>query len=47
MMKTTQTAQTATTKELSAGFTEITKTTEMTKTMGIHGANHGFPKPQV
>ena len=39
--------QTATNKELSAGFAEITETTEMTKTTGIRGANHGFPKPRV
>ena len=26
---------------------EITETTEMTKTMGIQGANHGFPKQRV
>ena len=38
--KTTKTTQTATNKELSAGFAEIT---EMTKTTGIQGANHGFP----
>ena len=45
--KTTKTSQTATNKELSARFTEITETTKMTKTMGIQGANHGFPKPRV
>ena len=47
MTKTTKTTQTATNKELSAGFAEITETTEMTKTTGIQGANHGFPKPRV
>ena len=31
---------------LSAGFVEITEITEMTKTTGIQGANHGFRKPQ-
>ena len=40
----TKTSQTATNKELSA---EITETTEMTKTTGIEGANHGFPKQRV
>ena len=40
----TKTTQTATNKELSAGLTE---TTEATKTMGIQGANQGFPKPRV
>ena len=39
--------QTATNKELSAGFAEIMETTEMTKTTGIQGANHGFPKQRV
>ena len=34
-------------KELSAGLAEITETTEMTKTMGIKGANHVFPKQRV
>ena len=29
---------------VSAGFAEITETTEMTKTTGIWAANHGFPK---
>ena len=29
-------------QELSAGFAELTETTEMTKTTGIQGANHGF-----
>ena len=33
-------------KELSAGLAEITETTEMTKTIGIRGANHGLPKQQ-
>ena len=42
--KTTKTTQTATNKELSAGFEEITETTKMTKTTGIQGANHGLPK---
>ena len=45
--KTTKTIQTATNKELSAGFAEITETTKMTKTTGIQGANHGFPRPRV
>ena len=45
--KMTKTTQTATNKELSAGFADITKTTEMTKTAAIQGANHGFPKPRV
>ena len=36
-----ETTQTATNKELSDAFAEIT---EMTKTAGIRGANHGFPK---
>ena len=36
--------QTATNKGLSAGLAEITETTKMTKTTGIQGANHGFPK---
>ena len=44
MMKTTQAARN---KELSAGFAEIIKTTEMTKSTEIQGANHGFPKPWV
>ena len=39
--------QTAENKEWSAGFAEITETTEMTKTTGIQGANHRFPKPRV
>ena len=39
--------QTATNKGLSAGIGEITETTKMTKTKGIQGANHGFPKPRV
>ena len=47
MTKTTKTIQTATNKELSAGFAEITETTKMTKTTGIQGANQRFPKPQV
>ena len=38
---TTNTIQTATNKELSAGLAEITATTE------IRGANQGFPKHQV
>ena len=36
--------QIATNKELSAGLTE---TTEMMKTTGTRGANHGFPKQRV
>ena len=43
--KTAKTAQTATNKELSAGFAEITETTDMMKTTGIRRANHGYPKP--
>ena len=47
MTKTTKTTPTATNKELSAGFAEITETTELTKTTGIQGANRRFPKPRV
>ena len=43
-MKTTKIIQTATNKELSAGFAEITETTKITKTTGIRVANHGFPQ---
>ena len=32
-------------KEFSAGLVEITETTEMTKTQGIWGANHGLEIP--
>ena len=39
--------ETATNKGLSAGIAEITETTKMTKTTGIQGASHGFPKPRA
>ena len=45
--RTMKTTQTATNKELSVGSVEIMETTEMTKTTGIRGANHGFPKQQA
>ena len=50
IMKTTamaKTTQKATNKDASAGLVEITETTEMTKTTGIRGANHRFPKQWV
>ena len=47
MTKTTKATQTDANKDLSAGSAEITETTEMTKTTGIRGANHGFPKQRV
>ena len=47
MTKITKRTQTATNKELSAGLTEITETTERMKTTEIQGANHGSPKPRV
>ena len=37
-------SQTATNKEFNAGLAEITETTQMTKTTGMRGANHGFLK---
>ena len=40
--KTTTITQTVTNKELSVGGTEIAETTEITKTTGMRGANHGF-----
>ena len=43
----TKTTQTATNKELSSGFVEITKAAGMTKTTGIRGANHRFNKQRV
>ena len=42
-----ETTQTSTNKELSAGLAGIMPTTAMTKTTGIWGANHGFPKEWV
>ena len=42
--ETTNTTQTATNKEFSAGLAEITPTTEMTKPRGAWGAKHRFPK---
>ena len=44
MTKETRTTQTAANKELSAGLAEIMEFMDMTKTTGIRGANHGFPK---
>ena len=38
---------TTTNIELSAGLAEITGATEMTKTTGIRGVNHGFLKQRV
>ena len=43
----TRVTQTATHKELSVGLAAITATTEITKTMEIQGANHGFAKQRV
>ena len=45
--ETMKTAQTATNKELTAGFAEIKETTKMTKTTQIQGANHRLPKPHT
>ena len=48
LTRTTKKTQTATNKELSAGSAEkITATMEVTRTTGIRGANHWFPKQRA